>query len=197
MLWFLVEEYGFRTLALEGDGAASLAVNDYVVAGVGDPRAVMANARTFWRTQELLDVVTWLRHYNMRHPRDPVQVAQPSAAMPSSGELGDIERFMAEEVIRWHERTGDKVVHWGGMAHTADGPSRTIPMPGRRVAHRNAGSYLRQRFGAGYVSMGLMFDHGAGVQTFPTPPPDSIDTALAGECPQSQRGRVARSSIPR
>ncbi|WP_327150342.1 erythromycin esterase family protein [Nocardia sp. NBC_01329] len=178
MLRFLVEESGFRTVALEGDSAASSAINDYVVAGVGDPRALMANARTFWRTQELLDVVKWLRRYNMRHPHDPVRVAQASDAVPPSYDLGDIERFMAEEVIRWHERTGEKIVYWGGMAHTADGMSRTIPMSGQRIAHRNAGSYLRQRFGAGYISMGLMFDHGVGAQNYPTPPTDFIDSTL-------------------
>ncbi|MBB5911199.1 erythromycin esterase [Nocardia transvalensis] len=182
VLRVLVEDLGFRALALEGDDAAGVAVDDYVRTGAGDPRALMAGARSFWRTQELLDVVTYLREYNVRHPGDPVRIVhdtEPARHTPTRpDDLGRIEKLLADNVIRWHERTGDKVVYWGGMAHTVNGKARTVLLADRRVAHRSAGSYFRERFGNGYLSMALMFDHGEGQHSYPAPPPEFVDAAL-------------------
>jgi erythromycin esterase len=75
ILRFLAEELGFRSLALEGDDATSIALDEYVRTGIGDPQALLVNARPFWRTTELLDVVGWLRRRNQRDPADPVRIA--------------------------------------------------------------------------------------------------------------------------
>ncbi|MGW4128151.1 hypothetical protein [Amycolatopsis japonica] len=43
--------------------------------GIGDPRALLAGARSFWRTRELLGVMVWMRRHNERNPVDPVRIA--------------------------------------------------------------------------------------------------------------------------
>jgi erythromycin esterase len=49
-------EHGFRALFLEGDEAAGAELDALLLTG-GDPAEVLAGARTFWRNQELLDVL--------------------------------------------------------------------------------------------------------------------------------------------
>lgn len=68
MVRFLVEHMGFRTLAFEEDFAGGVAVDHYVLTGEGDPRQVVAGMSTpFWATEEILDLVRWMRSYNETH----------------------------------------------------------------------------------------------------------------------------------
>ncbi|MEV0523123.1 erythromycin esterase family protein [Streptomyces sp. NPDC050439] len=175
ILRFLVEEQGFRSLVLEGDDPARLGLDAYVLTGVGDPRALLSEARPFLRTGEILDVLRWMRAHNERHPHDPVQLATPPAlsATPAGG-LAEIERGLADSTIRWHERTRQKTVYWGGLAHTAVGAPRTVSSPAPQT-HHNAGGYLREHFGKGYASVALTFHHGAG---HPVPPADFAEALL-------------------
>lgn len=175
MLRYLVEEQGFRSLILEGGDPARLGLDAYVLTGAGDPRALLSEARPFLRTGEILDVLRWMRAHNERNPHDPVQLATPPSlsAMPAGG-LAEIERFLADSTIRWHERTRLKTVHWGGLAHTAVGAPRTVSSPAPQT-HRNAGGYLREHFGKAYASVALTFHHGAG---HPAPPADFAEAVL-------------------
>lgn len=65
LLEFLVSEMGFTTFALEANWHESLAVNDYVSHGRGDPAKALAGLRFWtWNTQEVLDLIVWMRKYN-------------------------------------------------------------------------------------------------------------------------------------
>ncbi|MFB4320210.1 erythromycin esterase family protein [Actinomadura sp. 21ATH] len=70
---FLVEELGFRTLALEEDWTTGLALDAYARTGEGDPHDLLTRMWLPWRTQEMLDVLLWMRAFNERHPVDPVR----------------------------------------------------------------------------------------------------------------------------
>ncbi|MCA2222908.1 erythromycin esterase family protein [Nonomuraea aurantiaca] len=191
MVRFLVEELGFRSVALEGDDPARVGLDDYVRTGKGDPRTSLAGARAFWRTGEILDLIHWMRAYNEDHPDDPVRFAgvrpqtEPAVGMPA------IERRMAEDTIWWHERTGDKIVYWGGLAHTSVALQRLGPPSSPQIfqgsgssspevaRYRNVGGHLRERFGTGYLSIGLTFGHGTLPFEVPAPPVDFAETALS------------------
>jgi erythromycin esterase len=86
-----------------------------------------------------------------------------------------VEPLLAQNTIWWHEHTGDKIAYWGGIPHTAVGEARRVSFPpAPPTTDRNAGSYLREHFGPGYVSIGLTFHHGTirlGSEPHPIPAP--------------------------
>jgi erythromycin esterase len=157
---------------LEGDYAASFDLDTYVGTGEGDPQAILARARSFLRFAEILGAVRWVRAHNERNPGDEVRIVQ-LADLPreawhqlSSGE--DIERGLADTIIAWQERTGHRIVYWGGLAHTANG----------LATGRNAGSHLLGRFGSGYVSIALTFHHASLLPPVDLPPADYVEAVL-------------------
>ncbi|GFE25526.1 erythromycin esterase family protein [Streptomyces nigrescens] len=66
---FLVREAGFTTLALEASASAARALDAYVRHGTGDPARLITRLG-FWtlRTEEMLDLVEWLRAHNRGLP---------------------------------------------------------------------------------------------------------------------------------
>lgn len=68
MFRFLVERMGFRTLAFEEDFAGGVAIDRYVTTGQGDVRQVVADMSfPFWKAEEILQLVRWMRSYNETH----------------------------------------------------------------------------------------------------------------------------------
>ncbi|MFG3132602.1 erythromycin esterase family protein [Streptomyces tendae] len=178
----LVEEEGFRSLALEGDDPGRLGLDAYVATGEGDPRASLGKARPFWQTAEILGLVHWMRSYNERHPGDPVRFARfPAERVRHATRLdglAELERTLADGVNWWQQLAGDKVVYWGGMAHTAVGAPRTVSPSEPLESHQNMGGYLRERLGPDYRSVGLTMAHGSIGQPLPAPRPDFVDSLL-------------------
>ncbi|MDO7851208.1 erythromycin esterase family protein [Hymenobacter convexus] len=62
---FLVEQKGFTGLALEAPQPACAALNAYIQTGEGDPAGLL-RALGVWNTQEVLDLVRWMRAYRQQ-----------------------------------------------------------------------------------------------------------------------------------
>jgi erythromycin esterase len=74
VLEYLVERQGFRVFAIEANYPESLAVNDYVLHGTGDPRKALAGMYFWmWNTEEVLAQVEWMRRWN-NDPKHPKKV---------------------------------------------------------------------------------------------------------------------------
>lgn len=72
------------------------------------------------------------------------------------------DQQMAENLSWWQDRTGDKIVYWAAKMHTANGQRLAISYPPFPSSQgRSAGAQLRERYGPGYVSVGVTFHHGA------------------------------------
>ena len=66
LLEFLVQEMGFSVFAIEANYAESLAINDYVLTGVGSAREALEDLGYWtWNTEEVLDLINWMRSYNV------------------------------------------------------------------------------------------------------------------------------------
>jgi erythromycin esterase len=214
MLRFLVEHLGFRAVAWEEDEPQGLQLDAYVVDGIGSPRELLSESNVVWRTAEILEVLEWMREFNRAHPDDPVRFVGTDV-LSSAGfrACAPEQRFafrdlrMAENLVRWHEQAGARVVYWAHNAHVADDRERM-----------STGTHLRSRFGDRYVAIAVGFDHGSVNQGLPewwsprdVPPPradfaDAVLSAVAGgeylldlraEAPETVRGWLASPALLR
>jgi len=65
LLRFLVAEMGFTAFAMEANWPEANRINDYVHGGGGDPVALLKGLYFWtWDTQEVLDLIRWMRVYN-------------------------------------------------------------------------------------------------------------------------------------
>ncbi|WP_344132838.1 erythromycin esterase family protein [Saccharopolyspora halophila] len=176
LLRALVEQAGFRAVAIEGTTETATALDRFVRTGDGDPAALLAASQSFLRTHEALDVIRWLRAWAEAHPNDPVSILHDRVRSAPPGDLAEIEAYLAASDLAWHTDTGQRVVHWGGTAHVIAGDPRTVPPD---ETHRNAGGILRAELGDGYAV--AAFTAGPGVAPFavPAPPNDFTESAFA------------------
>jgi erythromycin esterase len=69
VLEFLVRETGFTAFAIEATWPEANAVDLYVRTGIGDPAVALSNLYFWtWNTQEVLDMIAWMRAYNQTVP---------------------------------------------------------------------------------------------------------------------------------
>lgn len=65
LLEYLVARQGFTVFGIEASYPESLAVNEYVLHGTGDPRRALAGLYFWtWDTAEVLDQIEWMRAWN-------------------------------------------------------------------------------------------------------------------------------------
>lgn len=178
-----VEDHGFRAVLLEGGTSASL--DRYVTTGEGDPRALLMESQSFLRTRETLDLLEWLRQWSAEHPHDPVRVVHGDGSRPAPVNLAnpaEIEKELAGLGLEWLERTGQRVVHWGGTGHlVATSPRHHGQAPDEDGA--SAGDRLRARLGGRYALLVLTFGGGdlLGTPVLPAGP-DLVESAF-GDVP--------------
>ncbi|MFX0574149.1 erythromycin esterase family protein [Nocardia nepalensis] len=81
----LVEQYGYRALAVQDSARSGERLDAYVRTGVGDPESVLADAWRPTRTAEMAAALSWIRAFNQEHPGDPVRIfgVEPPRAEPS------------------------------------------------------------------------------------------------------------------
>jgi erythromycin esterase len=71
---FLVEELGFRALAINDDAIVAERLDDLVRGADDDPVEALGAAWPPWRTEETVAVLRWMRAYNREHSADPVRL---------------------------------------------------------------------------------------------------------------------------
>jgi erythromycin esterase len=67
----LATKMGFTVLAMETPWVGGLAVDKYVTTGQGDARAALAGTFAVWDNQEVLDLIEWMRAYNLTRGNRP------------------------------------------------------------------------------------------------------------------------------
>jgi len=63
---YLIKEKGFNIIAFESNKPETELINQYIQGGNGDPKELLKGIYFWtWNTQEILDLIIWLRAYNM------------------------------------------------------------------------------------------------------------------------------------
>ncbi len=65
---FMVEHMGARVFAIEANQGAVRKINDYVLGAPHDVRDVMRAMFRVWNTEEMLELIEWMRRHNAAHP---------------------------------------------------------------------------------------------------------------------------------
>ncbi|MEU8758207.1 erythromycin esterase family protein [Streptomyces sp. NPDC048659] len=95
----LVERQGFTTFALEANWSTGLLIDAYVREGRGDIRRIMRDefqdAYAFWNTEEYLDLFTWMRRHNQRHPDHPVRFMGNDLGYAGPGLFDEVTGYVA------------------------------------------------------------------------------------------------------
>ena len=160
LLEFLVREMGYEHFGMETSAEVAQVVNDYITGGSGRPQAVLYWP---WATQEVMDMLDWMRAYNA----DP-STTHPLVFHGIDPTVGNRDGIMAQNVAQILEQNGpqSKIVLWAHNAHIANAEGRL-------------GSYLKQQFDEQVYLLGFEFNQGeftsrmATVHTYgvkPAPP---------------------------
>jgi erythromycin esterase-like protein len=97
LLEFLVEQMDFSLFGIEANLPESFALNDYVVRGVGDPKALIAGMYFWtWNTEEVLAMVEWMRARNVAHPERPLLFTGFDMQVP------DVAIGIVKHLVRQH-----------------------------------------------------------------------------------------------
>jgi erythromycin esterase len=74
MLEYLVQELGFTVFAIEASYGRCKYINNYILTGEGNlDTAIVIQGFTTWNTEEVKDMISWMRDYNVNNPDTPVR----------------------------------------------------------------------------------------------------------------------------
>lgn len=133
---YLVQEKGFTTFALETSWTSGLRLNDHVRHGIGDPHAIMdeefGGGAWPWGVHEYIDLVSWMRAYNLRHPSRPVQFMGNDLAHPRIPAA--LFARVTGYVARHHPALGPRLgaLYRELRAYTTTAAFIALPQPERR-----------------------------------------------------------------
>lgn len=140
----LVQEKGFRTFALEVSWKTGLRLDAYVRGGPGDVRELARQelSKGPWYNEEYIELLTWMRHYNERHPDRQLRFLGNDLNNPEMG----VELFDAvTDYVRRHQpqQLGRIKALYAPLREVTDGDAHlALPVAERaRLAQRARAAY--------------------------------------------------------
>ncbi|MDR0227848.1 MAG: erythromycin esterase family protein [Flavobacteriaceae bacterium] len=68
---YLVKNKGLKAFVMEESYQAEAGINEWIKGGVGDKKTIANNFNLgFWYTQEIIDLLEWMRNYNIGKPKE-------------------------------------------------------------------------------------------------------------------------------
>lgn len=160
MLKFLVEEMDFDGLIMEVPQEPAKNIDNYIKTGEGDPKKLLTDLG-YWitRTQEVLDMIDWMRSYNAHSPDRQISFYGCDIALDDkrrSVEVSSTERdgAMAENCIEFLNAGGKdlRLAFWGHNTHVAN-----LDIP----EFKTTGAFLKEALGDQYLNFGFIFGEGS------------------------------------
>jgi erythromycin esterase len=81
-------------------------------------------------------------------------------ALPEPESHSYRDAHAAANLAWWRNLTGDRIAYWAASPHTATARDLRITSQDGELRFTSAGTHLRDRYGARYLSIGFLFDHG-------------------------------------
>lgn len=115
----LVEQHGFRALAVQDGARSGERLDRYVRGGEGTAEESLAGAWGPWRTREMANALDWIRAFNQAHPNDQVGVF---GVQPPRAEQSDYDAVLDYIQRTDPDRLADMTSHLGPIrtAHEMD-----------------------------------------------------------------------------
>lgn len=160
----LVQNHGFNTLFLESIDDSCAGIDAYIQTGEGQLEDLVNKLFYVYRTEEILDLVEWLRKHHEQHPVrfvgiDERKYVDDYASDYSLDKSNIRDKRMASVVKKYADQNpGTKAMIWAHDTHVAayiDPPEWAPDI--RQIA---MGEHLRNWFGEGYYSVAQLFGSG-------------------------------------
>lgn len=108
MTRYLVENRGFRVIAMEDSAIKCRVINNFLLHGTGTAESAL-RVQNFWtwRTREVLALIEWLREWNTEHTEDPVRfigIDIQDLQTPVSELFGVLTRIDLEVAMSFNQR---------------------------------------------------------------------------------------------
>ena len=147
----LVENQGFNTLLFEDSQEACSLANDYISGKDIDPESACGKLYSVWRTEELKQLLIWLKDHQSLFR---VEFVGFDIDQAGCGDLSLRDELMAEN-IRAHcaANPDTRAVVWAHNSHIQTVGSNDQPRP--------MGYFLKQSLGRQYQAMALLFGRGS------------------------------------
>lgn len=166
MLEFLATEMGFNIFSIEANMPEAYRLNDYVLNGTGDAKALLKGMYFWtWNTEEVLDMIEWMREFNAsgkgRLQFTGFDMQTPDVAMQNVRQFldGAEPGYIPEVAYTYAEVDGRNSKSFG----LASGSMPVAVAAGGRV--RFTGYVKTERVQRGYAGLWFRVDGPAGVLT--------------------------------
>ena len=156
ILKYLVEEMDFKGLVLETPEQQAKAINEYIKTGNGNAKKLLSNLG-YWvhNTQEMLDVIVWMKEYNHQHPSSKISFYGcdiPADDKRRNQEFGARDKAMADNCLKVLKEigAGSKLVLWSHNFHIYHSGDLNTQ-----------GSYLKKKLANNYFAFVSLCNKGA------------------------------------
>ena len=132
ILELLVRDYGFTVFAMEAHMAEADLINDYVMEGKGDPaRLLLTMSMWTWNTEEVLDLIHWMREYNLARGDRPALSFRGFDMQRSDTAIATIDAYLKRVDPESAAALSAKLDCFRSYAVFPTGPYRAVPATDR------------------------------------------------------------------
>ena len=96
ILQYAILELGVRVFILEDNQLLVERINEYVLLGKGEAETVIRGLFKVWNTEEMLQLIKWVRVYNIAHPMSMVEFVGMDVQNPQLA-LNAIDEFLKQK----------------------------------------------------------------------------------------------------
>ena len=108
VLQYAILELGVRVFILEDNQLIVERINDYVLYGQRDAKNVIQGLFGVWNREEMLQLIKWVRSYNIANPKDKVEFVGMDVQNPQLA-IEQISEFLDQKDTNLHKKSNQFV----------------------------------------------------------------------------------------